>query len=175
MNHLIRTIFLPIILISLSISLFSQDQRKVDSTRLVRILTFNIFHGEIRYQPADQLQKSSLEIVAEVIRSAKPDLVALQEVDRNTERADRLDLVVELAMRTVWYPYLDQPWILTEGNMDLGSSPATLFEVPKCIRSILHTIQNPEEPWRQVLFLKAGIRYGSLVPTLIIQGKSLSG
>ena len=140
MNHLIRKIFVPVILISLSISLFSQDKHDVDSTRLVRVLTFNIFHGEIRYQRADQLQKSNLDIVADVIRSAKPDIVALQEVDRNTVRADGLDLVVELAMRTGMAPLFGSTMDFDGGEYGLGILSCYSFRSTK-----MHPLYSPPD------------------------------
>jgi len=41
-----------------------------------------------------------LDLIAQVINSIKPDLVALQEVDFNTQRARNMDLVTELGYRT---------------------------------------------------------------------------
>lgn len=56
-----------------------------------RVLTYNIHHGE----GVDG--KLDLERIANVIRASDADLVALQEVDRGTERTDRVDQAAELA------------------------------------------------------------------------------
>ena len=55
----------------------------------LRAMTFNIQSG-----------LHGLDRVAEVIRKASPDVVALQEVDRGTRRANGLDQAHELAKRT---------------------------------------------------------------------------
>lgn len=62
--------------------------------RTLRVLSYNIQHGE----GADG--KFDLTRIAHVITAAKPDLVALQEVDRNTTRTGRVDQAAELAKRT---------------------------------------------------------------------------
>jgi endonuclease/exonuclease/phosphatase family metal-dependent hydrolase len=59
--------------------------------RELRVLTFNIHHGETIEGEMD------LEAMAAVIRSARPDLVALQEVDVHTSRVGGISVVQELA------------------------------------------------------------------------------
>ena len=60
----------------------------------VRVLCYNIHHGE----GVDR--KLDLERIARVIRSVSPEVVALQEVDRNTQRTGRVDQPAELARLT---------------------------------------------------------------------------
>lgn len=60
----------------------------------LRVLTYNIHHG----QGTDG--KFDLQRLANVINSFKPDLVALQEVDRKTRRASGVDQAAELARLT---------------------------------------------------------------------------
>ncbi len=62
--------------------------------RQLRILSYNIHHGEGTDGVFD------LERLARVIRSANPDLVALQEVDRGTDRASGVDQAAELGRLT---------------------------------------------------------------------------
>ena len=57
-------------------------------------MTYNIHHGE----GVDG--KLDLERIAKLIRDYKVDLVALQEVDRNTQRTGRRDMPAELAKLT---------------------------------------------------------------------------
>lgn len=64
-----------------------------DATR-VRVLSYNIHHAE------GTDRKLDLARIAAVIRSAKPDVVALQEVDRNVMRTGNVDQVAELAKLT---------------------------------------------------------------------------
>jgi endonuclease/exonuclease/phosphatase family metal-dependent hydrolase len=69
-------------------------QTTMDSSRIVRVLTFNILHG------ATLRGDFNLDVIAAVIKEADPDFVALQEVDYLTERDRKLDLATELGLRT---------------------------------------------------------------------------
>ena len=60
----------------------------------LRVMTYNIHHG------ADSQDRMRLAEIAAVIRSAQPDIVALQEVDRGVQRTQRRDLLVELTTLT---------------------------------------------------------------------------
>ncbi len=60
----------------------------------LRILTYNIHHGEGTDGRFD------LARIAGVITALRPDLVALQEVDRKTTRAHGIDQAAELARLT---------------------------------------------------------------------------
>lgn len=60
----------------------------------LRVLTYNIHHAE----GVDR--KLDLPRIAEVIKSTKADLVALQEVDSGVQRSDRVDQPRELANLT---------------------------------------------------------------------------
>lgn len=62
--------------------------------KALRVLTYNIHHGE------GTDGKLDLPRIADVIKAAKPDLVALQEVDRNTTRTGKVDQAAELAKLT---------------------------------------------------------------------------
>ncbi len=74
------------------------SQPEVDNSRILRVLSFNILHGETMKEDYD------LDVIAKVIIDAKPDLVALQEVDYKTNRAKKYDLVTELGWRTKMIP-----------------------------------------------------------------------
>ena len=60
----------------------------------LRVLSYNVRHGEGLDRRLD------LERVAAVIREARPDIVALQEIDRNTDRTDRVDQAARLGELT---------------------------------------------------------------------------
>ena len=68
-------------------------QTPVDSAKGIRVLTYNIFHGATMKGDFD------LDLIADVIKSAKHDVVALQEVDFFTNRARKMDLATELGVR----------------------------------------------------------------------------
>lgn len=77
-------------------SLFAQSNEP--PTRIT-VLTYNIHHGEGNDAQVD------LPRLAEVINRLKPDLVALQEVDRNTNRTHNVDQTAELARLTKMHGY----------------------------------------------------------------------
>ena len=60
----------------------------------LRVLSYNIHHG------AGTDDKLDLPRVAEVIKGTRPDLVALQEVDRNTTRTRKVDQAAVLGKLT---------------------------------------------------------------------------
>lgn len=60
----------------------------------LRVLSYNIHHGE------GTDRKLDLPRIAEVIKSVSPDVVALQEVDRNVQRSMQVDQPAELARLT---------------------------------------------------------------------------
>jgi endonuclease/exonuclease/phosphatase family metal-dependent hydrolase len=65
-----------------------------EGARILRVLTYNLHHGE------GTDGKIDLERIAKVIQSAKPDLVALQEVDQKTQRAGGVDQLGRLGELT---------------------------------------------------------------------------
>jgi endonuclease/exonuclease/phosphatase family metal-dependent hydrolase len=69
-----------------------------ETSRTLRVLTYNIHHA------AGTDGKLDLERIARVIQSAKPDLVALQEVDQATTRSRGIDQLARLAELTGMHP-----------------------------------------------------------------------
>lgn len=65
-----------------------------DRALTLRVLTYNIYHGEAADGSVD------MDLLASVINEVKPDLVALQEVDKKTQRTGGIDITEELARRT---------------------------------------------------------------------------
>ena len=63
-------------------------------TKPLRVLCWNLHHG------VGEDGKLDLERIAKVIRDAKPDLVALQEVDNQCSRSGKVDQTAELARLT---------------------------------------------------------------------------
>lgn len=68
------------------------------NSQVLRVMSYNIFHGETMKGDFD------LEQIARVIREADPDLVALQEVDLYTRRSGGRDLASELGLMTRMVP-----------------------------------------------------------------------
>lgn len=61
---------------------------------LLRVLTYNIHHGEGTDGQID------IDRIAKVILDSKADLVALQEVDRGVERSGKIDIMTILSDKT---------------------------------------------------------------------------
>ena len=68
---------------------FSKDHTSGEKNSL-KILSYNIKHGR------GMDGKVDLPRIAKVVRSLSPDLVALQEIDRNCTRSGSIDLTAEL-------------------------------------------------------------------------------
>lgn len=64
-----------------------------DSDAILRVLTYNIHHGEAMDGKFDY------ERLATTIAKLKPDVIAVQEVDNQTERASGVDQAADLAER----------------------------------------------------------------------------
>lgn len=115
----------------------------------IDIMTFNILHG------ATTKGDFNLDHIAQVIKDADPDLVALQEVDYQTNRAKGYDLVTELGWRTKMSPLfgramyydggeygegiLSKASILSSRNVALphspGSEPRAALEITTVLSS----------------------------------------
>ena len=74
------------------------SQISIDSSKIIKVLSFNILHG------ATTKGDLNLDVIAKVIIDANPDFVALQEVDYKTNRSKKYDLVTELGWRTKMSP-----------------------------------------------------------------------
>ena len=151
MLRFIRTCF--VLLFSSFICTYSSGQVAVDSSRIVRVLTFNIYHGETMKGDFD------LDLIAKVIRSVRPDLVALQEVDFNTNRAKKMDLATELGYRTGLAPLFGATMSFDGGEYGLGILSAYSF-----VSSGVHALgsQPGNEP-RAALEAKVVLKSGDAI------------
>ena len=68
--------------------------QNADSSKIFRVMTYNIHHGEGMDGKVDLLR------IADVIKWEQADIVALQEVDSGVARTARRDLPAELAALT---------------------------------------------------------------------------
>lgn len=87
-----KTILFVFLLLSSCTVIWSQNT--IDSSKIIKVLSFNIYHGETMNHDFD------LDIIAQVIIDSQADFVALQEVDFKTKRARNYDLATELGWRT---------------------------------------------------------------------------
>ena len=91
---------LQISIVLLSIFTLSSlwSQTKVDSNKIVKVLSFNILHG------STTKGDFNLDVLANLIKDVNPDFVAMQEVDFKVNRSKKYDLVTELGWRTKLAP-----------------------------------------------------------------------
>lgn len=111
-----KYLFTPLVFASLllgQIYSLAAQSRNEDPNR-IRILTFNILHGETLRGDFN------LDCIARVIKEADPDLVALQEVDLRTSRALEMDLVSELGLRTGLNPLFGRAMFFDGGEYGEG-------------------------------------------------------
>jgi len=91
--------------------------------RAIRVMTYNIHHGE------GTDGKIDLARIADLIRREQADIVALQEVDRGVQRTARRDLIGELAALTKM-DYAFGKNIDYQGG-DYGNAALTRFPIVK--------------------------------------------
>lgn len=103
----------------LSTQVISQEQPELAQNHYLKVLTFNIFHGE-SYYSGNQDYESNLGIVADLINELDPDVVALQEVDCMTGRSRGVNLIVELARLTDMNPIFGKTMDFDGGEYGLG-------------------------------------------------------
>lgn len=103
----------------------------------LRVLSYNIHHGE----GVDR--KLDLPRIADVIKSVKPDIVALQEVDRGTERTSKIDQPAELARLTGMNVVFGNN-IRYQGG-DYGNAVLSRFPVKRHKNHLLPLFDNGEQ------------------------------
>lgn len=94
--------------------LFSALTLPAQDTLNIRVLTYNIYHGATMKGDFNQ------DTIANRIAFHQPDLVALQEVDRLTNRAHKMDLVTELGYRTKLAPLFGRAMYYDSGEYGEG-------------------------------------------------------
>lgn len=132
--------------------LCATDVPSAEPIRLL-VLSYNIHHGE----GIDG--KLDLPRLAQVILSVKPDLVALQEVDRNVKRSGRVDQPAELARLTDMHVAFGANIELQGGHY--GNAVLSRFPIQRHQNHLLPNVDSGEQ--RGVLSAEIaipGIDYG---------------
>lgn len=116
MKKIFIKFFLILLLVGLSNSTFAQS-----SENIIKILSYNIYHGESPFKEGE----GNIEQIAALIAELKPDLVAMQEVDSMTTRTARVygskvDLVQKLAELTGYSGYFAKAMDYAEGGYGEG-------------------------------------------------------
>jgi endonuclease/exonuclease/phosphatase family metal-dependent hydrolase len=101
-------------IVSAFLLLFSFWDRPSHPPPMLRVLTYNIHHGEGTDGRFD------LSRLADVVTSVRADLVALQEVDQGTERASGVHELTELARLTDMHPAFGKTMDYLGGEYGVG-------------------------------------------------------
>jgi endonuclease/exonuclease/phosphatase family metal-dependent hydrolase len=138
---------------------FGADQPSSAAT--LRVMSYNIQHGR------GMDGKVDLERIAEVIKEAKAEIVALQEVDRGVARTDRRDLPAELAKLTGMEVFFDKNIPHQDG--EYGNAVLTRFPILQRTNTHLRMLRPHEQRGviqlildvhgRKVLFMNTHIDY----------------
>jgi endonuclease/exonuclease/phosphatase family metal-dependent hydrolase len=144
-NWLLALLF-PLILFAIAASGCASG-RGASSRQTVRVMTWNIHHGEGLDKNID------LDRIAERITDEKADIVAIQEVDRGVERSKKIDMITKLADIT-GMTYAFGKTIDYQGG-DFGNAFLTRFPIFE-ERSVLFK-KSPDAEQRGVLLLVLGI------------------
>ncbi|OYP35057.1 endonuclease/exonuclease/phosphatase family protein [Rhodopirellula sp. MGV] len=118
----------------------------------IRVLSYNIHHGEGVDGQLD------LNRIASVIKNARPDLVALQEVDQNTRRTEVVDQANELALMTEMHSVFGSNIDLQGGHY--GNAILSRFPIRQHHNKLLPNVERGEQ--RGVLIAVVGIPADSI-------------
>jgi endonuclease/exonuclease/phosphatase family metal-dependent hydrolase len=113
------------------------DSAQVQKPTIIRVLSFNIHHGE------GTDGKLDLDRIARIIQSSKADLVALQEVDRNTTRTGTVDQAAMLAKLTHLYHAFGANIKLQGG--EYGNAVLSRFPITRANNHLLPLRDNGEQ------------------------------
>jgi endonuclease/exonuclease/phosphatase family metal-dependent hydrolase len=123
---------------------------KADGTNTFRVMTYNIHHAEGLDKKVD------LKRIADLIKKEKADIVALQEVDRNTERTGKRDFPAEFAQLTGMSCVFSNNWPVQGG--EYGTAILTRFPITKREHSLLKMVGSNEQRGLLQAHIKIGDR-----------------
>lgn len=118
-----------------------------------RVMTYNIHHGEGLDRKVD------LRRIADLIKSERADIVALQEVDKGVQRTGRRDLPAELAALTGMTCIFSNNFPYQGG--EYGNAVLTRFPI-KSSTNTLYTMLRPGEQ-RGILQLTLNVHGRELI------------
>jgi endonuclease/exonuclease/phosphatase family metal-dependent hydrolase len=109
--------WLPVLLAASLVAeayLAAAERRRSTAPLLIRVLTYNIHHGEGLDGRVD------LSRLAAIMDAASADLIALQEVDRGTRRSGGVDQLDELGRLTGLHPVFGKAMDYQGGDYGVG-------------------------------------------------------
>ncbi|HBE72140.1 MAG TPA: endonuclease [Planctomycetaceae bacterium] len=154
---MVRHLALLVFLLVASTKLCAQEADRLK----LRVLTYNIHHG----QGTDG--RLDLERIAQVISDTRPDVVALQEVDRNTNRSGGIDQAAKLGELTGLNHAFGTAMQYSGGQY--GEAILTRFEIQEA-KTYRLPFRSKQEPR---CALAAEINAGGGLPPILIVGTHL--
>lgn len=133
-------------ILALSLLIISTSIGQESTTRLLRVLTYNIHHG------VGIDNKFDLDRIVEFIVDNKIDIAALQEVDSCTERVGKLDIPAHLAQKT-GMEFAFGGNIKFDGG-SYGNLILSKFPILKCENIALPNIDKGEQRGLQIAQIK---------------------
>jgi endonuclease/exonuclease/phosphatase family metal-dependent hydrolase len=121
-----------------------------EATNTFRVITYNIHHAEGLDGKVD------LQRIADLIKQEKADIVALQEVDRNTDRTGKRDFPAEFAKLTGMSCVFSNNWPVHGG--EYGTAILTRFPITKREHSLLKMVGSTEQRGLLQVHVKIGDR-----------------
>lgn len=160
-----RTTALALVLL-LALACWSGCMRTAEPARdfTFRVMTYNIHHGEGMDGQVD------LQRIADVIKESRAEIVALQEVDRGTERTSRRDFPAELAVLTGMTCVFSNNHHFQGG--EYGNAVLTRFPVKQALNHHLRALQPKEQRGLQELVLDLNGRELVLLNTHLDAGRN---
>ncbi|HEX9828797.1 MAG TPA: endonuclease/exonuclease/phosphatase family protein [Bacteroidota bacterium] len=132
------------------------SSRTLPDASILRVLTFNIHHGEGTDGEID------IKRIAKLIQDSGADIVALQEIDRWTERTKKIDIMNELVDLTEM-TYAFGKTIDFQGG-EYGNGVLTRFPILE-ERNVLYTMTRP--------ITQEGEQRGAMQLVLDIRGQEI--
>lgn len=148
LQHLFDGLSRLLVLLLLVSGLGCAVTAQTNSPATIRVMSYNIHHGEGIDGKVDLLR------IAQLIKEQSVDIVALQEVDKGTERTQRRDFPAELAELTGMICVFSNN--LNHMGGEYGNAVLTKFPVKRS--SNLHFKKIDEAEQRGILQLTLGVR-----------------
>jgi len=149
--------FLTLLILTISLGTLAADT----SPPTLRVLTYNIHHGQGTDGKFDYVR------LANIITRVKPDIVALQEVDRKTQRASGIDQSAHLAELTGMTSVYGKAMDFSGG--EYGQAILSRFPI---VESTVHTL-SPKSGYEPRIMLRARIKPNNGLPDLVFAGTHL--
>lgn len=153
MRYLLSPVLFALLIMT-QIRSYGMDFSKVSDTSGIRVMTYNIHHANPPSKAAEGT--IDLQAIAKVINEARPDLVALQEVDVNTVRSGTtINEAETLAKLTGMYFHFSQALAYQGGKY--GDAVLSRFPIIDTFSYQLPIVEGTKEEIRTLCMIKVAL------------------